>query len=139
MKKNCFCCENGVDKLRKMHIESLKKFGWYAHYIEDDKNFPFNINFHTHGLNKFDHLDLQVCLPIDVKIIHQIFFEIIDRIKNKEKFYENKKYSNIIKEFDVIFISVVEDNRNVLRLILPDSLGNLDVDKMEERYRKQYD
>lgn len=133
---NCECkrCAEGADSVLKWQTEMLEKHGWYIHYIIETSN------HHTHGLtDKFNHPDLQIALNIDPKIVNSIFHRVVELIKKGRAFSHNDVVEHIIKApFKVKFVNAKEEQRDVLRIILPDSSGNLDFDSIEKPYDLQY-
>jgi hypothetical protein len=132
---NCDAC-NGKD-VEKFAKDCMKKYGWYAHYVLED---DCHINAHTHGVyQSYGHSDFQIVLPLDQKLAHTLFKELVEKVKKGEKFIANRRYAEVIKKYDVKFIMRKEGSRTVNRLILPDAQGNLEQDKMECPYNGQYD
>jgi len=61
-------------------------------------------------------------------------------VKSGTKFEPGEEYQGVIKEgFGVTFVVASETGRLVLRLIICDSNGCLDKDKMDGEYAKQYE
>jgi len=132
----CYACEKGLGALVQRERELMETYGWYAHIIGNPDG---TLNYHTHGLEGYDHLDLQVVLPLRSQLIHEIIAGIVTRIQDGEKFEEDTDYEGVIKNFKIRFLLAVENSRNVLRLIFPDAEGNLDRDKMTDPlYKRQY-
>jgi hypothetical protein len=137
--KCCLCGESKGDKIAKLadlkekEKEWLKKPGWFAHMVGD-------VNYHTHGLDLTqNHINIEVVLPIDPNLIHDLITSAIDLIKKGKKFESGKDYARVIKKLKVRFVKSREGDRDVLRMIIPDKNGNLDKDKMEETFAKQWD
>ena len=123
--KDCECaiCKHGVEAVRKMQEESVKKYGWYVHVVQDPRC-PANTNVHTHHLvESFGHKDLQICLNINPKTSHRLLADAISEIKNGVKFEPGKKYGKIINNYQVEFIEAIEEGRSVLRMLIPDENG----------------
>ena len=113
--------------------EMLKRNGWYAHYVFDDSSCPYSVNIHTHGLPaKYEHLDLQMCFPLDARLAHDILCEIVFMVSEGIKFTPGIKYKNILQYADVEFAEAKDDGRIVLRVILPDKDGNLRGDRVDQ-------
>ena len=112
----------------------LKKYGWYAHYVFDDDTCPYNVNIHSHGLNKYNHSDIQICFRLEKETAHAILTCIIDRIKNGEKFETGWYYAGIIMNYNIEFAEAEEFGRKVLRIIFPDENGDF-----HGKYKKQLD
>jgi hypothetical protein len=113
----------GMDRLEEWQAECIARFGWYAHYVQDDESYPLGVNYHTHGLvEHFQHPDLQIVMPADPELAHKLFCVIVDLIKDGEKFSDGQevKYpAGLCGRFH----EVEETGRKVLRLILPDFDG----------------
>jgi hypothetical protein len=123
---NCQClsCTEGMESVKKMQADCIEKYGWYTHYVFDDKMCPSNINIHTHHVfESFKHKDIQVCLNLRPQLIHQIIANVIEGIKQGIKYEPGRKYAGIIDNFKLEFIDAVEDGRPVLRLLIPDENG----------------
>jgi hypothetical protein len=130
-----------LDKLYKWQATMMKKHGWYVHYVTDhDDNSPTGYNVHTHGLTEsHDHPDLQIVMPIRPEIAHSLLIATVDLIKSGIKIDTQKEYDKIVKDFKVRFTVAVENEREVLRMILPDAQGNLEKKNMKGMWRKQWD
>ena len=125
---NCECeaCKIGLEAAMLKQNESLKKYGWVVHFVVDDIEHPFSTNIHTHGLYSFGHKDLQICLSLNPEVAHKILIDIVELIKKGNKFEVNKKYSGIIKDYDILFVESNETGRTVLRIIFPNSDGSFE-------------
>jgi hypothetical protein len=136
----CDCCSLGMEEVKAREEAMLKKHGWLAHYVCDDPDAPFMINYHTHGLPaSIKHKDLQACVPIPYEALHFIVTGIIARIKAGESFAAGDKIFDIIENYPITFIDAKECDRDVLRVIFPDQTGCLDKDEMDEALAKQYE
>jgi len=137
MKKcQCLRCKKGDKHASDEEERMLKEYGWYAHQIVDSEDHPFGIDFHTHGFGYLFHPDIQICLPVNPKMVHAIFIDLYNQIKSGRKFEYNQKYDEVTMHSQVTFIQVNDD---LIRLILPDEDYNLDFDKMKCPYKHQYD
>ena len=137
----CDMCAFGEDEVRAREAQMMKDVGWYAHYVHDEPSSPFNINYHTHGLDvTFKHKDLQACLPAQPQMLHEIIFNIIRRIKSGEQFNVGDRVSNIIGgSYQITFIAARECGRDVLRVIFPDKAGILEKELMDSSLSPQYE
>lgn len=123
---NCECisCKKGKEALEKMQEESIKKYGWYIHFVFNDKMCPSGVNVHTHYLEEsFDHKDIQICINLKPELIHMILANIVQKIKEGVKYEPGKKYAGIVEGFKLEFIDAIENGRRVLRLLIPDENG----------------
>ena len=122
--------------------ELLEKFGWYVHFVIDDDDYPYNVNYHTHGLaDSWDHLDLQIVLNVGPEMAYGIFKTVIDLVKAGHKFADGEISKEVLQnEYGVKFFSTIEMGRPVLRLIIPDEDGNTDDGSFtDSKYARQYD
>lgn len=117
----------------------LKKLGWYMDAIFADEYNDIHANYHTHGVQEnFNHLDFQIVLNMDPEVANNIFFTLIDNVKNGITYEVDKQYSNVIDGFNIIFKQYKEIDRVVLRVLLPDEDGILPTDdKCDEVYKAQ--
>lgn len=130
----CEACKNGMEALLEKEQRLLKEPGWFVHFVPGSEGFPYETNVHTHGLKEnFDHLDLQVCLPMNPHVTHDILTNVIeDNIKKGTKYEAGKKYNDIIEpspafkdmKFQILFLKAEENGREVLRLIFPEKDGS---------------
>jgi len=132
--------KEAVANFRKWEQESLEKFGWYVHYVGDDREVPTGFNAHTHGLeNKYNHLDLQIVCPLPQHVAHGIFWNIVNRIATGEKFKAGDVVSDIAGNgYKVKFVNAWENDRLLLRVIIPDKHHHLDRDNLTDNLELQY-
>ena len=128
MKDNkCEGCKDGIESMLEHQDELIKKHGWMIHYVTPDEEYPFGTNIHTHGFKKsFDHIDIQICVPLSPDAVQGILNTVAARIKAGEIFKANRKYNNIIEKFPVQMRTVKEGGREVLRMVFPDKNGSFD-------------
>lgn len=114
--------------------EALKKQGWYMHMVPigdftlKDQEIPY-INFVTFGLeDNFDHPDLQLFASMPQNVAHAVLSSMVDLIRHGTKFVDGKRYSGIIKEFDIEMKAFRDVGRTVLRVLLPDEKGRIPTD-----------
>lgn len=132
-----------IAEIKRQEREMLREHGWLMHHVFETSAHEFGglANQHTHGLEEnYGHKDFQMVLPIDPRITHSLFKTIAERIKAGDEFIEGKEYNNIIQNFNVHFKEVTENDRTVLRLILPDENGKTPTDKdCKKPYNRQYE
>lgn len=136
----CDCCAMGEEMVVEREREMMKTIGWYAHYVSDQPETPFHVNYHTHGLqHTFKHKDIQACLPIEFHTLHSIVVGLIEEIKAGKTFASGDISLDIIgNDFPVTFMDAKENGRDVLRIIFPDASGCLKKEEMEEPYGQQW-
>ena len=118
--------------------DKMKRFGWYIHFVPNDKEFPNDINFHTHGIaESFGHPDLQICFPLPQQVAHQILHHIVDEIKQGKTFEPGRKYGSIIAgNLNVEFIDAMEFDRPVFRIVFPNKEGNYEGEMFTCQFEK---
>ncbi len=83
--------------------------------------FPKNIcNAHTHGMNRYGHPEFQLILHLHPTTTCAILNNLGKRVQAGEQFKAGEYVSNIIMDYKVRLDEFQEDNRKVLRVILPD-------------------
>jgi len=134
----CDMCRDPEQAKRRMK-DAMKEYGWIVHLVQPDDEYPYGVNYHTHGLPEtYNHPDLQIVLSLDPMTAHKIICTAVDKIKNGARFDEGEAYDNILANYKVKFILVRETDRQVLRMILPDKEGRLDILDIDEQYQEQY-
>ncbi|PSK88136.1 uncharacterized protein DUF4262 [Taibaiella chishuiensis] len=125
MEKKGLEFEARQSKLRDWSRVMMFRYGWYIHFVFDDEDFPYGINFHTHGIeDSFAHPDLQICFPIPQEMAHLIFNAIVGEIKKGFVFKAGRRYADIIGGgLSLNFIPVRECGRPLLRIIFTDENG----------------
>lgn len=77
-------------------------------------------NAHTHGMDKYGHMDFQVVLHLRPKNIVYVLNSMCERVCAGEKFRHGDLVSGIFQDCDVRVEEFREANRTVLRVIIPD-------------------
>ena len=122
--------------------EMIKKYGFVIHNVfpsEEDEDILYSI--HTHGLKEnFNHMDLEVVLPMNPNIVAGIFHGMVDSIKDGETFEDKSTSDRVIQNFDVQLVRVNDGARDLLRIVLPDENGKFPCDKdCADIYKNQLD
>lgn len=122
-----------------MEREFLAKDGFFAHLVPDETS-PLGFNAHTHGFElTWNHPDLQIVFPVDGQVAMGLFWAAVAHIKEGSVFSDGDVVARIAgNEYKVKFVKVQESGRDVLRMILPDKEGNLDVETITGKFRHQY-
>ncbi|MBQ3514309.1 MAG: DUF4262 domain-containing protein [Lachnospiraceae bacterium] len=81
---------------------------------------PYTCNCHTHGMEKYDHLDFQMVLQYDPQEIGRILNTLGLRVQSGESFKDGDLVKGIFEDCDVRLNEFTECNRTVLRVIIPD-------------------
>lgn len=128
-----------ADLQRLRDEEALEKQGFYIHTPFDDPTTPIGVNIHTHGLpDTHNHLDFQIVVGLDPATVLGIFLGLVDRIKKGERFRDDQVVEGVIEDRKVKMLEVDESGRQVLRIILPDPDGEVEIDKMNENCQFQH-
>lgn len=112
------------------------------HYVMDDKTMPFSINVHTHGLDKYGHLEFECVLPYRATDMQTIFDLLACLVIKCGNHFEEGCYTNIMTDnYRLCFVEVpdhYDESKTVLRIIYPDENGKMPwEDGCEEHYAKQ--
>lgn len=138
----CDACLRGIEEFMKDQEKIMEEYGWIFHIVSDDPEYPHGINCHTHGLvEKFNHQDLQIVLPVEDNVLGDVLHSVVDRIRTGDRFHADQVVLGILQnDYPVKFIKAYECGREVLRVILPDVYKSIDPETMTpEVYRQQYD
>lgn len=87
-----------------------------------ENGFPDYIcNAHTHGMDKYDHLDFQMVIHANPKEMCYILNEFGRRVQAGERFKAGDMVEGIFLDCPVRLDAFEECGRTVLRVIIPDS------------------
>ena len=87
----------------------------------EEKSFlPYACNAHTHGMEKYDHMDFQIVLSLLPEEIGRILNTLGKRVQNGERFKAGDYVSGIYLDCDIRLDAFEETGRQVLRVIIPD-------------------
>lgn len=117
------------------YYASKKNMDWTIHYVFDANDKPYAVDIHTHGMEKYNHPNFQIVLPIQKEIAAAILNTICLTVKYGFK-YDEGVYDGLMQNrFDIKMIKV---NENLLRCIIPDE-HNLfyDSPKCDKIYKHQ--
>ena len=108
-----------------------QKIDWVIHLVangacdecgEIETGFlPSMCNAHTHGLERYGHLDFQMVLFLPTEEIGRILNTLGLRVQSGERFRSGDMVSGIYEDCDVRLDEYEETGRKVLRVIIPDA------------------
>lgn len=99
---------------------------------------PGTCNFHTHGMEKYHHMDFQMILAYPPKEICRILNTLGLRVQAGEKFKNGDMVAGIYEDCDVRLTEFEETGRTVLRVIVPDKNNRFPEDpECDGRYALQ--
>lgn len=81
---------------------------------------PGTCNAHTHGMERYQHLDFQVVLALPPQEIGRILNTLGLRVQNGERFHAGDRVSGIYLDCDIRLDAYEETGRTVLRVMIPD-------------------
>lgn len=119
-------------------VSMIEKYGYYVHMVPYEPETQL-ANYHSHGLSLIGHPDMQVVIALPAEITGYLFKTYYDMVKSGTKIQTNKLYEDFLQGYAVQFIWAVEQDRDVLRMILPDKSGNTQKDSMDSAYKNQWD
>lgn len=82
---------------------------------------PYMCNAHTHGLERYGHLNFQMVLALPPQEIGRILNTLGLRVQSGEHFQSGDLVSGIYEDCDVRLEEYEETERRVLRVIIPDA------------------
>lgn len=111
-----------------------RKIDWIIHAVSNgiacadcgkiEKSFiPGACNFHTHGLAKYGHPDLQIVIEYPPQEIARILNTIGLRVQDGARFSAGDLIQGIYEDCDVRLDTFEETGRNFLRVIIPDKFN----------------
>ena len=100
------CCANGVvcEECKKVETGFLQ----YA------------CNAHTHGMERYHHMDFQMVLYLPFEEIGRILNTLGLRVQTGERFHDGDLVSGIYEDCDIWLDEYEETGRRVLRVVIPD-------------------
>ncbi len=103
------CCANGVvcDGCNKIETGFLKN----------------TCNAHTHGMEKYHHMDFQMVLFLPPEEIGRILNTLGLRVQAGERFHDGDLVSGIYEDCNIGLNEYEETGRTVLRVIIPDKFN----------------
>ena len=93
-----------------------KKVDWIIHGVCDGHR----VNFHTHGMERYNHMDFQMVLPYPHQELCRIINTMGLRVQAGERFKDGDLVAGIYEDCNVQLMVYEETRRNVLRIIVPD-------------------
>lgn len=78
-------------------------------------------NFHTHGMERYNHMDFQVVLELPPEDIAFILNTLGQKVQAGERFRDGQYVSGIFEDCDIRLDVFEETGRDVLRVIIPDN------------------
>ena len=119
-----------VDTNKK--IDKTQKPNWVIHGIKNGLRcdisgeviqdmIPYAADFHTHGMEQYNHPDFQLVLDYDEVTACYILNTLGERVRAGERFKAGDYVKNIFEDCDVRLDAREAHGCNILRVIIPDS------------------
>lgn len=133
--------ENKFEQIIEMQARMMEEYGFIIHSVFPTDENDASYSHHTHGLKEnFNHMDLEIALPLPQQLAGQIIHSMVDQIKEGASFEDKLTSDKVIMNYDVHLVRVNEDGREVLRVILPDPEGRFPFDEdCRDIYNRQLD
>jgi hypothetical protein len=133
LRRSGLTLEEAKANLRRRVKDSLVRDGYVVHYVY--AGHPAGASVHTHGLPQ----DFELVLPLPPEVAAGVLAELARRVLLGERFTDGQEVPGVILRHLVRLVAARESGRKVLRVILPDRLGELEPEHMLEPFRRQYD
>lgn len=82
---------------------------------------PYLCNAHTHGMEKYHHMDFQMVLNLPPQEIGRILNTFGLMVQSGCRFHDGEYVLGIYEDCSVRLMEFAECGRKVLRIVLPDS------------------
>lgn len=114
-----------------------KEMPWDIHCVIKTDGEGY-LNFHTHGMYWFNHLDFQVVLPIQPAIIEYTLNAMAYYVREGRKFKDGDMVYDLYEGSPAKLMEVEELDRKVLRILIPDESGRFpDEEGCNAAFQKQ--
>ena len=125
-----------------------KQIDWMIHYCANgvcdecgkaEEGFiPYACNAHTHGMEKYGHMDFQMVLHLPLQEVGRILNTLGLRVQTGERFKAGDLVSRIYEDCDIRLDAFEETGRTVLRAVIPDKHNRfLEDEQCMDAYRVQ--
>ena len=115
-----------------------QKIDWIIHLVtngaceecgkEEGSFFPYTCNAHTHGMERYQHMDFQMVLFLPPQEIGRILNTMGMRVQSGERFKAGDYVSGIYEDCQIRLDAFEETGRMVLRVVIPDKYGRFPED-----------
>lgn len=126
----------------------MKKIDWIIHYCtngicdecgyKETRFIDYACNAHTHGMEKYGHMDFQIVLGYDAETIAYILNSLGLKVQAGQHFHAGDYVSGIFEDCNIRLDEYQETGRTVLRVIVPDGHNIFPEDeRCMEKYKHQ--
>lgn len=133
--------KNTFKEFKQQEEKLMKEYGFVIHNVFPSSDEEILWSHHTHGLKEnFNHMDLEIVLPIHPQMAGGVIHGMVEQIKNGESFEDKLVSDKVIQNYNVQLVKVSDEYRELLRIVLPDENGKFPSDKdCAEVYKNQLD
>ena len=115
----------------------MKKVDWIWHYVSNnavcqecgtrEDGFPEYIcDAHTHGMNKYGHLEFQVVVDYGPKEIGRLLNEMGFKVQSGQRFKDGDQIEGLYLDCNIYLREVTDAHeRPILRMVIPDKYNRL--------------
>lgn len=116
-----YCGCEGCNKTAKENIEECIRKGDWCAFIGYNENYPNSFFSRTYGFkNKYGHLDLQICLPLQEREVLKTFTILAEAIERGQTFKAGKEYYGIFEsDVHMRLLNVTDKGEDLLRVLIP--------------------
>ena len=116
----------------------MKKYNWIIHVICNGYRTDQMRNCHTHGMEKYQHMDFQIVLNYPDDHIGYLLNTICEKVVRGERFSAGDMVAGLYEDCAIRLDSAIESGRPVLRLIIPDKYNRFPEEPLcMEEYKGQ--
>ena len=123
--------KNSKKKNIKKNVSTNKKVNWLLHFIANgyrcqisgmhiNNMLPGTANFHSHGMDQYNHPDFQLVLHCSLDKAAYILNSLCYRVLAGERFKDGDYVKGIFADRDIRLDTYDETGRKVLRVMIPD-------------------
>ena len=97
--------------------------------VEINDMLPGTANFHTHGMEKYNHPNFQIVLDYDVQQGVRILNVLCLLVSRGARFKDGDCFKKFFMDGDIRFAAFKEAGRDILRVIIPDEYNRFPGEK----------
>ena len=117
-----------------------RAYDWIIHYVfSEEEDIEYSSDIHTHGISKYNHPELMLCLSIPQELACGILNYVGEEIRNGKRFDREEIRCDILaNEMPVKLVRREFGEEERMVIILPDENGKFPEDNgCKEPYNKQ--
>lgn len=123
-------------------MEKTPVVDWIVHYVGNgiecaecgkiEDCFPqYVCDAHTHGMNRYNHLEFQVIIAYGLQETGRLLNEMGFKVQNGQRFKDGDRISGLYLDCDILIKQTCDcDGKPILRLVIPDKDNKLPEDSL---------